>query len=130
MEIQKGKVQQSSSTPSDKITRLQSEKARLRDHIAKLTAGQQSPAPRNPTPLAQPLVQVQNAGKRSLEAHLQMCSFHEHCSHNDPSWQAQQPNSTGPSNAATANISHCYFCPTWAHLTERCDRPCPHCPLI
>uniref|UniRef100_A0A915IAM4 Uncharacterized protein n=1 Tax=Romanomermis culicivorax TaxID=13658 RepID=A0A915IAM4_ROMCU len=48
-------------------------------------------------------------------------AFHGHYTHNDASWtlhpQRCQPNSTGPSNAAT-NPDCYYFCRTWVHQTE------------
>uniref|UniRef100_A0A915KYV1 Uncharacterized protein n=1 Tax=Romanomermis culicivorax TaxID=13658 RepID=A0A915KYV1_ROMCU len=73
---------------------------------------------------------IQNAGNRLLGAHLQMCSSHGHCTHNDASCRAQRPNSAGPSNAAATNNGRCYFCRTRAHPTDGCYRPCPHCRQI
>uniref|UniRef100_A0A915J4H2 Uncharacterized protein n=1 Tax=Romanomermis culicivorax TaxID=13658 RepID=A0A915J4H2_ROMCU len=102
----------------------------LTAHIALLMAQQMRPARRNPMPPTQWLVHVQNAGDRPSGAHLQMCSFHGGCTHNDPSCWAQHPNSAGPSDAPAAHTGHCYFCQMRAHPTNRCDRPCPHCHQI
>uniref|UniRef100_A0A915KB12 Uncharacterized protein n=1 Tax=Romanomermis culicivorax TaxID=13658 RepID=A0A915KB12_ROMCU len=84
--------------------------AKLMAHISKLMAQQQSRALRNPTRPTQPSMQVQNIRGCPSGAHLQMCSFHGRCTHNNTSCRAQQPNSTGPSNAATTDAGHCYFC--------------------
>uniref|UniRef100_A0A915INI5 Uncharacterized protein n=1 Tax=Romanomermis culicivorax TaxID=13658 RepID=A0A915INI5_ROMCU len=129
MRIQKGNAQPLLLTQPDENQRLQSETARLRAHIAKLMAPQQSPAQRNLMPLAQLSVQAQNAGGCPSGAHLQMCSFHGHCTHNDASCQAQCPNIAAPSDAA-ANAGHCFFSGMPVHPTEQWDRPCPHCHQI
>uniref|UniRef100_A0A915I6G0 Uncharacterized protein n=1 Tax=Romanomermis culicivorax TaxID=13658 RepID=A0A915I6G0_ROMCU len=110
MRIQKGNAQRPSLMPSDEIWQLQLEMARLTAHISKLIAQQQSPAPGNPRPLAQPSVQVQNISGHPSGAHLQMCSFHGHCTYKEVNCQAQRPNSPHPSNPVAANAGHCYFC--------------------
>uniref|UniRef100_A0A915HNX7 Uncharacterized protein n=1 Tax=Romanomermis culicivorax TaxID=13658 RepID=A0A915HNX7_ROMCU len=53
---------------SDEIWGLQSQTARLTAHIARLTAQQQAPAPRNLTPPTQPLVNLQNAGNHPSDS--------------------------------------------------------------
>uniref|UniRef100_A0A915I9F6 C3H1-type domain-containing protein n=1 Tax=Romanomermis culicivorax TaxID=13658 RepID=A0A915I9F6_ROMCU len=37
---------------------------------------------------------VQNTGDHPSEAHLQMCSYHGPCTHNDANCRAQHPHST------------------------------------
>uniref|UniRef100_A0A915J3I7 CCHC-type domain-containing protein n=1 Tax=Romanomermis culicivorax TaxID=13658 RepID=A0A915J3I7_ROMCU len=130
MSNQRSNAQCPSAMPSDKIERLQSEMARLTAHIVRLTAQQMTPAPRNLTPPTQQSAHIQNAGDHPSGAHLQMCSYHGRCSHNDTSCQAQHPNSTGPSNATATNTGRCYFCRMRGHPTDRCNGPCPHCHQI
>uniref|UniRef100_A0A915ICS5 Uncharacterized protein n=1 Tax=Romanomermis culicivorax TaxID=13658 RepID=A0A915ICS5_ROMCU len=60
---------------------------------------------------------IQNAGDCPSGAHLQMCSYHGCCTHNDASCPAQHPNSAGPSNTTAIGAGHCYFCRTRAHPT-------------
>uniref|UniRef100_A0A915J0U0 Uncharacterized protein n=1 Tax=Romanomermis culicivorax TaxID=13658 RepID=A0A915J0U0_ROMCU len=134
MSNQRGNAQHPSAMLSDKIQCLQSEMTRLTALIERLIAQQMAPPPRNSMPSTRLLVHVQNAGGRPSGAHsgahLQMCSYHGCCTHNDASCWAQHPNSAGPRNAATIGAGRCYFCPMRAHLTDRCDRPCPHCHQI
>uniref|UniRef100_A0A915J0I7 Uncharacterized protein n=1 Tax=Romanomermis culicivorax TaxID=13658 RepID=A0A915J0I7_ROMCU len=118
MPNQRSNAQRPSLTPSHDIRQLQSEMAQLTAHIAWFTAQQMTPAPRNPTPPTQQLVHVQKAGNRPSGTHLQTCSFHGRCTHNDASCRAQCFNSARPGDAAAAHISHCYFCPTRAHPTD------------
>uniref|UniRef100_A0A915L428 Uncharacterized protein n=1 Tax=Romanomermis culicivorax TaxID=13658 RepID=A0A915L428_ROMCU len=89
-----------------------------------------APPPRNPMPSTRLLVRLQNAGDHPSGAHLHMCSCHGLCTYNEASCQAQYPDSAGPSNATTTGTSHCYFCQTRVHPTDRCDRPCSHCQKI
>uniref|UniRef100_A0A915K678 Uncharacterized protein n=1 Tax=Romanomermis culicivorax TaxID=13658 RepID=A0A915K678_ROMCU len=104
--------------------------ARLMAHIGGLRAQQMGPAPRNLTPSTTLSVHIQNAGDHPSGAHLQMCSYHGRCTHNDASCRAQHPNSTGPSNATPTGANCCYFCQMRVHPTDRCDRPCLHCRQI
>uniref|UniRef100_A0A915KWC2 Gag protein n=1 Tax=Romanomermis culicivorax TaxID=13658 RepID=A0A915KWC2_ROMCU len=121
------KAQRPWSMPSEEIRQLQSEMARLTAHIARITAQKMTPALRNSTWPTQPSAHVQNTGNCPSGAHLQMFSFHGHCTHNNTSCWAQCPNRASPSNAPTTNTGHCYFCQTRAHPTDQCDRPCLHC---
>uniref|UniRef100_A0A915KQ12 Uncharacterized protein n=1 Tax=Romanomermis culicivorax TaxID=13658 RepID=A0A915KQ12_ROMCU len=57
------------------------------------------PALRNPMWPTQPAAHVQNTGDCPSGAHLQMLSFHGHCTDNDASCWAQFHNSASPSNA-------------------------------
>uniref|UniRef100_A0A915KJ49 Uncharacterized protein n=1 Tax=Romanomermis culicivorax TaxID=13658 RepID=A0A915KJ49_ROMCU len=92
--------------------------AQLTAHIARLTAQQMALPPRNPMPSMTQWARVHNAGDGLSGAHLQMCSYHGCCTHKDASCQAQHPNSTSPSKAATTGAGHCYFCRTRAHPTD------------
>uniref|UniRef100_A0A915I3G1 Uncharacterized protein n=1 Tax=Romanomermis culicivorax TaxID=13658 RepID=A0A915I3G1_ROMCU len=83
--------------------------ARLTAHVARLTAQQLVPPPRNSMLSLTPSMCVQNAGDRLSRAHLQMCSYHGHCTHNDANCQAQHPDSAGPSTATSTGTSPCYF---------------------
>uniref|UniRef100_A0A915JGV7 Uncharacterized protein n=1 Tax=Romanomermis culicivorax TaxID=13658 RepID=A0A915JGV7_ROMCU len=104
--------------PSDKIRHLKSEMAWLTAHIAQLTTQQMAPAPRKPMSPTQPSVQVQNADDHPSGAHLQMCSYHGCCTHNDTSCWAQHPNSASLSNSAATGAGRCYFCRMRVHLTH------------
>uniref|UniRef100_A0A915L2Q4 Uncharacterized protein n=1 Tax=Romanomermis culicivorax TaxID=13658 RepID=A0A915L2Q4_ROMCU len=126
MPNQRSNAQHPSSTTSDKIWQLQSEMVRLMAHIARITAQQQSSASRNLTPPTQPLVHIQNAGDHPLGAHLQICSFHGRCTHNNASWEAQHPNSAGPSNT-TANSSFVTKA-MWAIWSVDLAKKYPHLP--
>uniref|UniRef100_A0A915KTI5 Uncharacterized protein n=1 Tax=Romanomermis culicivorax TaxID=13658 RepID=A0A915KTI5_ROMCU len=99
----------------------------LTAHVARLMAQQMVPPPRNSTPSRTPSRHVHNAGDRLSGAHLQMCSYHGCCTHNNANCWALHPYSAGPSTATATSTSRCYFCQTRMHLTDRCDRPCPHC---
>uniref|UniRef100_A0A915HQU4 Uncharacterized protein n=1 Tax=Romanomermis culicivorax TaxID=13658 RepID=A0A915HQU4_ROMCU len=81
-------------------------------------------------PSMMPLTRVQNTGDCPSGAHLQMCSCHGCCTHNDASCRAQHPDSASPSNATATSARGCYFCRTRAHPTDQCHRPCPHCRKI
>uniref|UniRef100_A0A915KHY0 Uncharacterized protein n=1 Tax=Romanomermis culicivorax TaxID=13658 RepID=A0A915KHY0_ROMCU len=126
MSNQRGAAQRLSATPSDEISHLQSEMARLAAHVARLTAQQTAPPPRNLTSSMTLSMHVQNAGDCLSGAHLQMCSYHRPCTHNDANCWAQHLKSASPINAATNRASHCYFCRMRVHLTDRCKRPCLH----
>uniref|UniRef100_A0A915IXM9 C3H1-type domain-containing protein n=1 Tax=Romanomermis culicivorax TaxID=13658 RepID=A0A915IXM9_ROMCU len=118
MSNQRGTTQRPSATPSEEIRRLQSEMAGLTAHVARLTAQQTAPPLRNSTPSTRPLTRVQNAGDRPSGAHLQMCSYHGRCTHNNANCRAQHPDSASPSIATTTGASRCYFCRTRAHPTD------------
>uniref|UniRef100_A0A915I098 Uncharacterized protein n=1 Tax=Romanomermis culicivorax TaxID=13658 RepID=A0A915I098_ROMCU len=118
MSNQRGTPQCGSATPSNEIRCLQSKMVRLTAHVARLMAQQTALPLRNPMPSTTPSAHVQNAGDHPLMAHLQMCSYHGCCTHNDASCQAQHPDSTRPSNIAATGAGHCYFCPMRAHPTD------------
>uniref|UniRef100_A0A915HP93 Uncharacterized protein n=1 Tax=Romanomermis culicivorax TaxID=13658 RepID=A0A915HP93_ROMCU len=65
---------------------------------------------RNLMPSRTPSASLQNAGSRPSGAHLQMCSYHGGCTHNNASFGAQHPDRAGPSKATTTSPSRCYFC--------------------
>uniref|UniRef100_A0A915IA71 Uncharacterized protein n=1 Tax=Romanomermis culicivorax TaxID=13658 RepID=A0A915IA71_ROMCU len=109
MSNQRGTAHHRLATPSDEIQRLQSEMAQLTANVARLTAQQTVSPPRNLMPSTRPLAGVDNAGDRLSGAHLQMCSYHGCCTHNDASCGAQHPNSAGPSKTTATGASHCYF---------------------
>uniref|UniRef100_A0A915KVM7 Uncharacterized protein n=1 Tax=Romanomermis culicivorax TaxID=13658 RepID=A0A915KVM7_ROMCU len=79
--------------------------ARLKAHIVRLRAQQMVPPLRNRIPSRTPFAHIQNAGDHPSGAHLQMCSYHGRCTHNDASCRAQHPDSAGPSNAATTTAA-------------------------
>uniref|UniRef100_A0A915IBZ9 C3H1-type domain-containing protein n=1 Tax=Romanomermis culicivorax TaxID=13658 RepID=A0A915IBZ9_ROMCU len=107
-----GTAQRPLATPSDEIGCLQSEMARLMAHIARLTAQQWVPPPRNLMPSMTPSMGAQNAGDCPSGAHLQMCSYHGRCTQDDANCRAQHPDSAGPSIATATGTSPCYFCRT------------------
>uniref|UniRef100_A0A915IKI1 C3H1-type domain-containing protein n=1 Tax=Romanomermis culicivorax TaxID=13658 RepID=A0A915IKI1_ROMCU len=111
MSNQRGTTQRSWATPFEEIRLLQSEIAWLTAPVARLTAQQRAPPLRNPMPSMIPLMRVQNAGDCPSGAHLQMCSYHERCTHNDANCQAQHPDSAIPSNA-TATAAAVVSAPT------------------
>uniref|UniRef100_A0A915IRX2 Secreted protein n=1 Tax=Romanomermis culicivorax TaxID=13658 RepID=A0A915IRX2_ROMCU len=79
---------------------------------------QSGPPLRNSMPSPTPLRGVRNPGDRLSGAHLQMCSYHGRCTHNDAYCRAQHPDSTSPSTATATGASHCYFCRMRVHPTD------------
>uniref|UniRef100_A0A915IX34 Transposase n=1 Tax=Romanomermis culicivorax TaxID=13658 RepID=A0A915IX34_ROMCU len=61
MSNQRGTTQCPSAMLSDEIRHLQSEMAWLRAHVARLTAQQTAPPPRNPMPSTTPSGRIQKA---------------------------------------------------------------------
>uniref|UniRef100_A0A915KNA7 Uncharacterized protein n=1 Tax=Romanomermis culicivorax TaxID=13658 RepID=A0A915KNA7_ROMCU len=118
MSNQRDTAHHPSAMPSDEIQCLQSEMARLTAHVVGLKAQQTERPQRNLMPSMTPSVSVQNTGDRPSGAHLQMCSYHGGCIHNDTSCRAQQPDCTDPSNAAANGTGCCYFCQMRAHPTD------------
>uniref|UniRef100_A0A915K345 Uncharacterized protein n=1 Tax=Romanomermis culicivorax TaxID=13658 RepID=A0A915K345_ROMCU len=110
MPNQRSNAQSPLLTLSDKIRLLQSDMVRLTAHTQ-----QQAPALRNLMQPTQPFVNDQNACDPPLGAHLQMCSFHGCCTHNNASCPAQHPNSASPSNTVISSANPCYFCQMRVH---------------
>uniref|UniRef100_A0A915L017 Uncharacterized protein n=1 Tax=Romanomermis culicivorax TaxID=13658 RepID=A0A915L017_ROMCU len=124
MSNQRGTAQLPSAT--HEIRPLQSEMAWLTAHIPQLMAQLTALPPRNPMPSRTPSARVQNAGDSPSGAHLQMCSYHRRCTHNEASCWAQHSDSASPSNTTTTGAGRCYFCQTRGHglPTSDSDNAC------